>query len=181
MSYSAPSLRTSTFIVAPGMGYGYGGGMGIGFGSSLVNILVLVVFVFFAFSIIQGLMGGAQAGDGGGGGGVALGGDRVNVVRLQVGLLGIARSLQADLDAIADKADTSTPDGLQYVLQETVLTLLRHPDYCVYGAPLCRYAHAGAVCAHAQPTENRKSVILTHACTALPTHRQLWQPHRGWR
>jgi uncharacterized membrane protein len=52
----------------------------------------------------------------------------------QVGLLGLARSVQSELDEIADKADTSSPQGLHYVLQETVLALLRHPDYCVYGA-----------------------------------------------
>ena len=55
----------------------------------------------------------------------------------QVGLLGLAREVQAELDEIAEKADTSTPQGLHYVLQETVLALLRHPDYCVYGAHAC--------------------------------------------
>jgi uncharacterized membrane protein len=109
------------------MGYGYGASS---FGSSLVSIFVLVIFLLFAVALMQSVSG-ASSEDGGGG--VSLGGDRVSVVRLQVGLLGIARSLQADLDAIADKADTSSPEGLQYVLQETVLTLLRHPDYCVYG------------------------------------------------
>lgn len=34
---------------------------------------------------------------------------------------------------MADRADTSSPEGLHFVLQETVLSLLRHPDYCVYG------------------------------------------------
>jgi uncharacterized membrane protein len=56
------------------------------------------------------------------------------VVRLQVGLLGLARSMQDDLERIADRADTSSPEGLSYVLQETVLGLLRHPEFCVYGA-----------------------------------------------
>ena len=103
--------------------------------------------------------------------------------KLQVGLLGSARGLQKDLERIAGRADTNTPDGLHYVLQgmpllwrsiccnsvllparlglncygeldccygncyshgnalqdmlvgfaETVLSLLRNPDYCVYG------------------------------------------------
>lgn len=35
---------------------------------------------------------------------------------VQVGLLGLARSLQKDLDRIADKADTSSPEGLHYIL-----------------------------------------------------------------
>lgn len=37
--------------------------------------------------------------------------------KLQVGLLGSARSLQRDLERIAGRADTNTPDGLHYVLQ----------------------------------------------------------------
>lgn len=35
---------------------------------------------------------------------------------LKVGLLGLGRSLQRDLDRIAETADTSTPEGLSYVL-----------------------------------------------------------------
>ncbi|GFQ01321.1 hypothetical protein PHJA_002276000, partial [Phtheirospermum japonicum] len=49
----------------------------------------------------------------------------------KVGLLGLGRSLQKDLNRIAETADTSTSEGLHYVLTETVLALLRHPDYCI--------------------------------------------------
>ena len=73
----------------------------------------------------------SSSGMGSGGGG---GPTRLAVVRLQVGLLGLARSMQDDLERIAERADTSSPDGLAYVLQETVLALLRHPEYCVFGA-----------------------------------------------
>ncbi|XP_043691382.1 uncharacterized protein LOC122642049 [Telopea speciosissima] len=45
----------------------------------------------------------------------------------------MARSLQRDLDRIAETADTSTPEGLSYVLTETTLSLLRHPDHCISG------------------------------------------------
>lgn len=45
-----------------------------------------------------------------------------------------AKGLKRDLERIAAKADTSTPSGLHYVLQETVLSLLRNPQYAVYGA-----------------------------------------------
>lgn len=55
------------------------------------------------------------------------------MVKIQIGLLGLARDLQLDLEKIADKADTSSPEGLHYVLEETVLALLRNPEYCVYG------------------------------------------------
>ncbi len=69
-----------------------------------------------------------------GGDALEVGGERVAVGKLQVALLGSARELQSDLDRIADRADTSTTEGLHYVLQETVLALQRNPDYWVYGA-----------------------------------------------
>jgi uncharacterized membrane protein len=56
----------------------------------------------------------------------------VSVSRLQVGLLAGARELQADLDRIALKSDTSSTAGLTHVLQETTLALLRHPEYWAY-------------------------------------------------
>ncbi|KAH7387943.1 hypothetical protein KP509_16G049900 [Ceratopteris richardii] len=58
---------------------------------------------------------------------------KTSVLKVQVGLLGMARSLQQDLDWIAEQADTSTSDGLHHILTETVLSLLRHPDYCISG------------------------------------------------
>ena len=42
---------------------------------------------------------------------------RATVCKVQVGLLGLARGLQADLDVIARRADTSTPSGLHFLLQ----------------------------------------------------------------
>ena len=131
-SGAGAALSTASFFVpAPMYGYGYGGGFGFGGGSSLITLLL---FGFLAFSLYTAVQGAAAGAGVGSGAAVTLGGDRVSVVRLQVGLLGIARSLQTELDAIAEKADTSTPSGLQYVLTETVLSLLRHPDFCVYAA-----------------------------------------------
>ncbi|KAF6162756.1 hypothetical protein GIB67_029025 [Kingdonia uniflora] len=49
----------------------------------------------------------------------------------KVGLLGTARSFQKDLDRIAETADTSSSEGLSYILKETIFALLRHPDCCV--------------------------------------------------
>jgi uncharacterized membrane protein len=37
-------------------------------------------------------------------------------MEIQVGLLGMARTLQRDLDRIAQRADTTTEEGLHYVL-----------------------------------------------------------------
>ncbi|XP_023770313.2 uncharacterized protein LOC111918923 [Lactuca sativa] len=59
--------------------------------------------------------------------------EKTSVLKLQVGLLGTAKSLQRDLNRIAETADTSSPWGLSYILQETTLALLRHPDYCISG------------------------------------------------
>ncbi|CAI9102566.1 OLC1v1000856C1 [Oldenlandia corymbosa var. corymbosa] len=56
---------------------------------------------------------------------------KISVVKLQVGLMGSARSLQRDLDLIAKSANTSTKEGLSFVLTETISTLLRHPEYCI--------------------------------------------------
>ncbi|CAM6072243.1 unnamed protein product [Sphagnum tenellum] len=56
---------------------------------------------------------------------------------VQVGLLGMARTLQAELDQIAEHADTTTRKGLHYILTEACLALLRHPDYCTSGLCKC--------------------------------------------
>ncbi|KAJ0840721.1 hypothetical protein HanPSC8_Chr14g0622191 [Helianthus annuus] len=57
----------------------------------------------------------------------------ISVLKLQVGLSGIARSLQKDLNQIAETADTSTPKGFGHILQETTLSMLQHLDYCISG------------------------------------------------
>jgi uncharacterized membrane protein len=49
-----------------------------------------------------------------------------------VGLLASARELQADLRRMAATADTGSSAGLQRVLQETTLALLRNPALWVY-------------------------------------------------
>ncbi|KAK9063673.1 hypothetical protein SSX86_017544 [Deinandra increscens subsp. villosa] len=58
---------------------------------------------------------------------------KTSVLKLQVGSLGKGRSLQRELNRIAEKADTSTLKGLNYVLQETIVALLRHSNYCISG------------------------------------------------
>jgi len=56
----------------------------------------------------------------------------VTIAQVQVGLLASARELQSDLRRMAGSADTSSPAGLQRVLQETTLSLLRNPELWVY-------------------------------------------------
>jgi uncharacterized membrane protein len=55
--------------------------------------------------------------------------DTVTVTRLQVALLAGARPLQATLDQIATRNDLQSKQGLSAMLQETVLALLRSPEY----------------------------------------------------
>eukprot|EP00897_Mesotaenium_endlicherianum_P003477 jgi/Mesen1/3157/ME000184S02224 len=141
-SYSAPSYSVSPSFSAPYFAPSpFGGYAPFGapvYGPSVVvassggfdffNFLLLAA-TFFGFVMVARSFLGAGDDEG------LLGAStRTSVVRLQVGLLGLARTLQRDLERIADRADTSTPEGLQYILTETVLALLRHPDYCVYAS-----------------------------------------------
>merc|ERR1711938_254257 len=52
----------------------------------------------------------------------------VSLLQLQIGLLASAKDLQSDLRQLASSADTSNSSGLQRVLQDTTLALLRQPD-----------------------------------------------------
>ena len=56
----------------------------------------------------------------------------VTMIQLQLGLLASAKALQKDLRGIAKSASTDTATGLQKVLQETTLALLRQPNLWVY-------------------------------------------------
>ncbi len=131
---------------APGGGYrgGYGGGFGFPFlipifgfgGGGLFSLLIMIAVFGFLANVVRNLL------DQGGGGGGAIqrssGGygrsSVVSVAQVRVGLLAAARSLQQDLDRIAQTANTSTSAGRSQMLQETMLSLLRHPEYWVYGS-----------------------------------------------
>ncbi len=58
--------------------------------------------------------------------------NQITMIEAQVGLLASAKALQEDLRQLAKSADTTTPEGLQKLLQETTLALLRQPDLWVY-------------------------------------------------
>ncbi|QZZ20952.1 DUF1517 domain-containing protein [Leptothermofonsia sichuanensis E412] len=133
-TYSAP--RT---YAPPGGGYGYGYGGGYGFpfvfpfpffvgGGGLFSILIFLAIAGFLVNTFRRFRGDD------GMGGYEVADPTVSVARLQVGLLAEARELQADLNKLALKADTSSTAGLSAVLQETSLALLRHPEYWVYAS-----------------------------------------------
>jgi uncharacterized membrane protein len=168
---SAPSMPRSYggggYRGGYGGGYrgGYGGG-GIGFpfliplfgfgGGGLFGFLVLMAVVGLLLNAFKG--GGGQAGPLPAGRGSELGSGRpdgpVTISQLQVGLLASARDLQRDLRRLAGSADTGRAAGLQALLQETTLAMLRHPDLWVYAN-----AEVGQVpFASAESTFNRLSM-----------------------
>jgi uncharacterized membrane protein len=131
-SYSAP--RGGGYSTGyPGGGYGGGGGffffpspwlfLGGGSGGSLLMLLVLAGVGSYLFQTFR------QAADG-----ESVGSENptVSVAKIQVGLLADARNLQSELTAIALKANTGNSAGLAKLLQETTLSILRHPEYWVY-------------------------------------------------
>jgi uncharacterized membrane protein len=147
---SAPSMPRSY----GGGGYrgGYNGGYRGGYGGGGIGFPFLIpifgfggggLFGFLVLMAVAGLLLNAVRGGGGQGPslGSGRGGDLVGAARpdgpatisqLQVGLLASARQLQTDLRRLAGSADTSHAAGLQALLQETTLALLRHPDLWVY-------------------------------------------------
>jgi len=150
--------------VQRGYGGGFGGGLGFPFivpfffgGGGLFGFLVLMAVVGLLVNAVRGGGGAGQALPAGLRGGDL---DRpqadgpVAIAQLQVGLLASARELQQDLRTLAGQADTGSSGGLQRVLQESTLALLRHPDLWVYAN-----AEVGQVpFASAESTFNRLSM-----------------------
>ena len=162
LAASGGRIGGGSFRSAPSMPRSYGGGGGYrgnygggGFGGGIGFPFLIPLFGFgggglFGFLILMAVVGvlvNALRG-GGGGGGSALpagmrGGDLayapkadgpVTIAQVQLGLLASARDLQADLRRLAASAETGSSSGLQQVLQETTLALLRHPDLWVYAS-----------------------------------------------
>ncbi|KAL0835271.1 hypothetical protein Bca101_087160 [Brassica carinata] len=119
--YSAPYYGPSPFsgglYVGPAVGFGFGGGF-----SSFSPILVGLA----AFIVVSGFLSDRRSQ-----GSTLTATQKTSVIKLQVGLLGLGRTLQQDFNRLAENADTSTSEGLAYVLTEATLALLRHPDYCI--------------------------------------------------
>lgn len=128
------SVRMNSFFLSP-FGFGYGMPM-YGGGGGLLSLMFWGAFAVIMLQVVQGVMrnrAGGQDDYSYGGGNTEGYEEVVTVGKVQVGLLGSARELQQDLERIAEKADTDSPYGLHYILQETVLSLMRNPDYCLYG------------------------------------------------
>jgi len=57
---------------------------------------------------------------------------KVSLIQFQIGLLASAKEIQVKLRELASSSNTSTSSGLQRVLQDTTLSLLRKPELWVY-------------------------------------------------
>jgi uncharacterized membrane protein len=135
---TAPAPRTYT---NPGGGYYPGGGFGFpflfpifGFGGGFGGLFTLLIFIAIANFLVRSFRSIGEGGDYGTTPYAGSTNPPVSVAKLQVGLLAQARSLQDDLNRIATTADTGSSQGLAQLLQETTLSLLRHPDYWAYAA-----------------------------------------------
>ena len=139
-SFRAPSMPRSGGGYRSNYGGGYRGGGGFGFpflipifgfgGGGLFGLLILMAIAGVLVNAIRGA-----------GSGAALNGysepvpaipSKVNMIQVQVGLLASAKQVQEDLRALAASSDTSSSTGLQRLLQETTLALLRQPELWVY-------------------------------------------------
>lgn len=131
--YSSPSSRATVYRQPqPSFAFGFGestfpGGVapvvqqGGGFGGG--GLIAILGIGLLAFVLFQAFGDNLEDEPGSGNG---------TVIKLSVALNGSARSLQKELERVGKRADTTSSEGLHYVLQETVLALLRHPEYCEY-------------------------------------------------
>lgn len=142
----APPSRT---YAPPGGGY-YPGGGGFGFpflipfwgiGGGFSGLFTILIFLAIANFLTQAFRraGSGEIDEVGYSSNPA-----VSVTQLQVGLLAEGRSLQTELNRIAETADTNSPEGRTEVLQEASLALLRHPEYWVYAGSTTQQARLGS-------------------------------------
>ena len=142
-SFRAPSMPRTMPRSGGGYRGGYGGGYrrGGGFGFPFIvpifgfgggGLFGLLILMAVAGVLVNALRGAGSAPGLGGAVATPKVPSKVNMIQLQVGLLAGAKALQDDLRSLAKSADTSSSTGLQRVLQESTLALLRQPDLWVY-------------------------------------------------
>ena len=104
--------------------FGFGGGGLLGF-LVLMSIVGVIVNSFknsssFSSSVNNSIV--SQSGNP----------NKVSLIQFQIGLLANAREIQIKLRELASSSNTSTSSGLQRILQDTTLSLLRKPELWVY-------------------------------------------------
>jgi uncharacterized membrane protein len=135
-SFRAPSRTYAPSPTrGPGGGYYGGGGFGFpflipffGFGGGFGGLFSILIFIAIANFLVNSFRSVTAGSDS------EVNTSTISVARVQVGLLAQGRGLQADLDRMAQTADTGSASGRAQVLQEATLALLRHPEYWAYGA-----------------------------------------------
>lgn len=189
-----PSYPGSSPVIVPvpggyvgGYPGGYAGGYpggGVAIGGDVGLLFLLAVLGFTVLPLITNLMrlGGDRSGQSSRA--VAssseLTNDVVTVTQLQVALLAQARGLQSELEAIASRSDIDTKPGLNRLLQETVLALLRSPEYWshakVTGQTVRSRAQASQVFEQLSITERSKFSRETLVNVDGQVSRQTYQP-----
>lgn len=133
---SSPTYTGPTNVyVAPG-GY-YGGGYGYYYSPMPIIVLILILGIL-AFAIVFAIKNAISSNstisssDGeittSSTGNKELDNNIVTVSKVQIGLLAQAHVVQKQLTDLSLQIDTSTPEGLTELMQESVLALLRTPE-----------------------------------------------------
>lgn len=123
-SFTSPSRSTSPSRYTGGVYYsGNGDVITRGFEYNIVIYIVSAILLFALIGwITKCIIDAARKNNQ----------SKVNLLKIQIGLLASARSLQQELIDMALEADTESASGLTDVLHETALTIMRHPEYWVY-------------------------------------------------
>ena len=138
-SYGGGSIRRNYGGYGGGYMGGYGRGIGFpflipffGFGGGLFGFLVLIAITGFITNAIRS--SGFTSSDQSYSSFKKIENNKSNIAQIQIGLLESASEFKNVLNKIAESSNTSTPNGLQYMLQETSLGLIRSQEYWAYGS-----------------------------------------------
>ncbi|MBW4464049.1 MAG: DUF1517 domain-containing protein [Pegethrix bostrychoides GSE-TBD4-15B] len=132
--YSPGSYRRPTVIVAPPQSYpidpygGYGSSYGTSSGGDGLFLILVLVGGMILMPIAMSYMRQMGGRSGSPGSASEQANDIVTVTQLQVALLAQARYIQDSLTQLSAQANLESQAGLNQLLQETVLALLRSPE-----------------------------------------------------
>ncbi|MBE9224836.1 DUF1517 domain-containing protein [Phormidium sp. LEGE 05292] len=129
---SSPTYTSPNIYVAPG-GY-YRGGYGYYYSPLPIIVLILIVGIL-GLAIVFALKNAISSNNSSSEeiatystGNKELDNNIVTVTKLQIGLLAQAHVVQKQLTDLSLQIDSSTPEGLTELMQESVLALLRTPE-----------------------------------------------------
>jgi uncharacterized membrane protein len=97
-------------------------------GDAFMGIMLLLVMLIIFGGIGWGIFYLIKRAASGSSAKSELGNDTVTVTKLQVAMLAQAREIQSRLSEISLEVDTETPEGLHWLMQESVVALLRTPE-----------------------------------------------------